>query len=254
MKRLLFIVALAITPLVALSELYSFYSITENDSSGFAQFVGESQLYMDVTLLGMGQASLVFTNAGPEESTVTRIYFDYIPELSLSLVAINDGAGVEFSAGRINPNNLPAGLSLTDNFISEMAVAANNPSPRHGLNPYDSLELIVNYDASYDFLDALGSEDLRVGLHVQSFEGGYSESFVNVVPEPATMPLLLLGSSALRWLRVKKSRRGRQGGNFTPCRETGEANELLWVEIHAKKDRRRMPLTRCEAAVRQAVS
>ena len=66
--------------------------------------------------------------------------------------------------------------------------------------------------------------------------------------------ILFLGSVALRWLRIKKSKRSRQGDTFAPCLEGKEPDELSWVEIKIGRDRRSMPLTRCEAAVRKATS
>ena len=69
----------------------------------------------------------------------------------------------------------------------------------------------MNFDASYDLLSALGNESLRVGLHAQSFSGGYSESFINVlsgqdvIPEPGTIPLLLFGGFILRRFRIRQS-------------------------------------------------
>jgi len=239
---------------VAHAELFTFYAITSNDPSGDAQLIGESQLVMDATLIGLGQVRLVFSNAGPEDAVVTRIYFDHAPELNLNLVAINDGNGVEFTTAKINPVNLPAGQSMDDAFISELGVASLNPSPKKGINPGESLELIVGYDAGYDFIGSLGSEDLRVGLHVQSLPGGYSESFVNVIPEPATLPMVLLGSTALRWLRIKKSRRGKSGNSFTPYLLEDEPDQLQWVEIKVAKDRRHLPRNRLEAAIRKVAS
>jgi hypothetical protein len=209
---------------------------------------------MNVTLLGTGQISLVFTNSGPEESVISRRYFDFVPELNLSLMAINGGNGVEFQTSPVNPRNLPAGHSITNIFNSELGVASKNPSPHYGINPYDSVELIMTYDDTYDFLGALGNEDLRIGLHVQSFEGGYSESFVNVVPEPGTLPMLCVGSFALRWLKIKKSRRGKRGDTFTPYLGENEYDELQWVEIKSDHVRRDMPRNRCEAAMRIATS
>jgi hypothetical protein len=253
MKRLLIISAMTLHLISANAELFTFYAITDNDSSGYAQFVGESQLYMNVTLLSLGQVSLVFTNTGPAASSVSRIYFDYNPELSLSLVSINDGDGVEYDANPTNPKNLPSGKNQTEAFISDLAFSSDNPSPHKGINSYESLELILSYDASYDFFDQLHSGDLRVGLHVISL-GEYSESFVNTIPEPATAPLLLLGTVALRWLRIKKSRRGKQHDDFVPYLDDGEVNELAWVEIHTEKDRRNMPKTRYEAALRRVSS
>ncbi len=254
MKHLLVVAALILSPLATRAELFSFYAITSNDSSGYAQFVGETQLYMDVTLLEMGQVSLVFKNDGSEDSVVTRIYFDFAPELNLGLVAINEGSGVDFKASPVNPNNLPAGRGMESIFISDLGVAADNPSPKKGINPNDNLELIMSYDDSYNILSALGNEDLRVGLHVQSFEGGHSESFVNVIPEPGTLPLLCLGSLALRWLRIKKSRKGKKGDTFTPYLEENESTQLQWVEVTSDHTRRDMPHTRCEAAMRKVIS
>ncbi|MCP4711998.1 MAG: hypothetical protein GY869_25535, partial [Planctomycetes bacterium] len=150
MKYLLAAAILIASALVARAELFAFSAITSNDSGGYAQFAGESQLYMDVALLGTGQASLVFTNAGPEDSAVSLINFDFVPELGLNLEAINDGSGVKFQASLASPKNLPGGQRLNNAFISDLSVAARNPSPKNGLNPYDSVELIISYDDSYD--------------------------------------------------------------------------------------------------------
>ena len=251
MKRGAILILLVLSAITARAELIKFYAITSNDSSGYAQFVGESQLYMDVLYLGLGQISLTFTNAGPSASSVSRIYFDYIPELNLNLVAINDGSGVEYLANPANPKNLPAGKNQTEAFISDLAVASNNPKPHQGINPYESLELIVSYNTAYDFLDALQNEELRVGMHVISI-GEYSESFINeAIPEPATAPLLILGTVALRWLRLKKSRAAKRGDSFVPFLQEDEVNELVWTEIEPGISRDDIPLTRYEAARRQ---
>ncbi len=207
MKHLLVAAILVASALVARAELFAFCAITSNDSSGYAQLAGESQLYMDVTVLDTGQASLVFTNTGPEDSVVSRIDFDFAPELGLNLIAINNGSGVEFQASPASPNNLPGGKSLNNAFISDLSVAAKNPRPKNGLNPYDSVELFIRYDDSRNLLDALENETLRIGLHVQSFAGGYSESFVNVVPEPGAISMLLVGGFALYWCKAKSRMR-----------------------------------------------
>jgi len=103
----------------------------------------------------------------------------------------------------VKPKNLPAGKSMDNVFISDLGVTAKNPRPKNGLNPYDSVELAISYDDSFDLLGALENENLRVGLHVQSFAGGYSESFVNVIPEPGTVPMLLVGGFVLHWRKAK---------------------------------------------------
>ena len=207
MKRFLITAALCVTVLGAHGELYGFSAITSNDPAGFASSAGETQLYMDVSPLSGGLASLVFTNTGPEKSSISQLFFDFAPELNLSLAAVNDGIGVDFEVSSRKPGNLPGGKALENVFISDLTVSAGNPAPFNGINPYESMELLMNYDGAYDLFGALDNEDLRVGLHVQSFAGGYSESFIHLhssqetIPEPGTLSILLVGGFALRWLR-----------------------------------------------------
>lgn len=253
MKKLLLIASLGLLLPVVHADWFSFYAITENDSSGFSQYVGESQLHMEVVLYDEGQVRVLFVNDGKEDCAVARIYFDYSPEISLSLAGIINSDGVYFTDQHTNPNNLPSGKSIQSVFINDLAVGAANPSPKKGINPGESLELILDYDSSYDIIDALANEDLRVGLHVISL-GEYSESFVNVIPEPATLPLLLSGTIAMRWLRLKRSRRYKKKNEFIPLPVEDGPDELHWVEIHTGRDRRVLPLTRCEAAIRKVTS
>ena len=76
------------------------------------------------------------------------------------------------------------------------------PQIHNGIDPGEWL--IAVYSVShpgctvYDIEQELINGDLRVGYHVQSFGDGASASFVNVVPEPATILLLGLGGLALR--------------------------------------------------------
>lgn len=208
---------------------------------------------MEVVLYQEGQIRVIFVNDGSEDSSVSQIYFDFSPGINLSLAHIGNGEGVSFTSQHVRPNNLPSGKSIFAAFESDLAVGAKNPASKNGINPGESLELIMNYNSSYDIIAALANEDLRVGLHVISL-GAYSESFVNVVPEPATLPLLLSGTLALRWLRIKKTRRQKQRDVYVPLADEGERDELQWVEIHTGRDRRTLPLTRCEAATRKVMS
>lgn len=253
MKKLLIIGLTGLLLPTAFAEWFGFSAITANDPSGFSQYVGESQLRMEVVSDGAGQSRIIFVNDGPEESSLSQIYFDFTPEINMSVVRIGNIEGVSFTAEDIKPNNLPAGNSIFPTFGSDLAVGADKPAPKNGINPGESLELIMSYNSSYDIIAALGNEDLRVGLHVISL-GEYSESFVNVVPEPATLPLLLSGTIALRWLRKKNLQRRRQNDIYAPLADAGARDELEWVEIHTGRDRRSMPLTRCEAALRKVMS
>lgn len=252
-KRLLIIGMIGLLLSAAHAEWFDFNAITDNDPSGFSQYVGGSQLHMEVVLYEEGQTRFTFVNDGLEESSLSQIYFDFIPEINLRLASIGNSPGVSFTSQNVSPNNLPGGNGIFTAFESDLALGATSPSSKNGINPGESLELIMNYNSSYDIIDALANANLRVGLHVISL-GPYSESFVNVVPEPATLPLLLSGTIAMRWLRIKKSRRRQQRDACVPLANDGERDELQWVEIHTGRDRRTLPLTRCEAAIRKVMS
>jgi hypothetical protein len=209
MKHFLVTATLVLSVLAVRGELYSFTAITANDTSGFAQLTGESQLLLEVSPMGSGQANLIFSNNGPEHSVLSQIYFDAVPELNLSVTAINNGSGVGFQLDPNKPKNLPAGQGLDVIFISDLTLSARNPQPANGISPYESLELILKYDDTYDLVGALANKDLRVGLHVQGYASGYSESFLNgenpqeTVPEPGTISILFVGAFVLRWFRQR---------------------------------------------------
>jgi hypothetical protein len=207
MKRLLITAVLCTAVWAARGEWYSFSAITSNDPAGFAPSAGETQLYLGISPLSDGQASFVFTNTGPAQSSVSQIYFDFAPALHLGLEAINNGPGVDFEVPHRDQENLPGGKTLENRFLSDLGISADNPAPFNGINPDEGLELRMSYNGAYDLFDAIENEELRIGLHVQSFAGGYSESFVNTrahldtIPEPGTLSILLAGGFVLRWIR-----------------------------------------------------
>lgn len=203
MKYLLASIMLMVGVAASPAEIFSFYAITANDPSGVTQTIGESQLFMEVTIAGSGLANFAFTNTGPSASTITEVYFDApdtTPSLDLGLAGIVNGAGVQFYEGKITPSNLPGGGSLIDPFVSDVGAGAEQPSAHKGVDPYEYVLLEMSYNSSYDLLDMLRDEELRIGLHVTSMgNGSYSESFINNsfesnIPEPAS--LILFGATA----------------------------------------------------------
>jgi len=76
-----------------------------------------------------------------------------------------------------------------------------------GVNPDESLTIIYDLAGiSSTFADLTGelkNDNLRVGIHVQGFISGGSESFIVETPEPATFGLLALG---YLWLSRRKRR------------------------------------------------
>ncbi|MCK5676161.1 MAG: PEP-CTERM sorting domain-containing protein [Verrucomicrobia bacterium] len=206
MKYLIASILLMVGVVASHAEIYSFYAITANDSNGVAQTIGESQLFMDVTIAGSGLANFAFTNTGSSASTITEIYFDApdaTPALDLGLAGIINGTGVQFYEGKMGkttPSNLPGGENLIDPFVSDIGAEAEPAPVYKGVDPYEYVLLEMSYNNSYNLLDMLKNEELRIGLHVIGMgTGSYSESFINNnftsnIPEPAS--LILFGATA----------------------------------------------------------
>jgi hypothetical protein len=168
---------------------------------------GEAQFQVELTAgPGANQVSFTFTNSGPDDSSITVVYFD--DGTLLSLASIVDGTGVDLESGA-SPGNLPAANNASPPFEATAGLVAGSQPPvqPNGVNPGEELTLIFDLLGGKTLADteaAIGDGSLRIGLHVQGFESGGSESFVSVpVPEPSVS--LVLGAALLGL--VRRSRR-----------------------------------------------
>jgi hypothetical protein len=160
---------------------------------------GEAQLQVDVTAgPGANQVSFQFTNSGPNASSIADVYFD--DGTLLGIASIVNGAGVSFSVGA-SPPDLPGGNGISPAFVVTAGFSAdsNPPVQPNGVNPGETLTIIFDLQGGgtlADVLSELGTGELRIGIHVQGFSGGGSESFVNT-PEPGAALLIVAGALGL---------------------------------------------------------
>ena len=155
---------------------------------------------------GAGQVQFVFANSGPAASSITDVYFD--DGTLLGIASIAGSTGVDFSVGA-SPGDLPGGNTIGFEATAGFTADSNPPAQPNGVNPGESLAVIFNLLSGVtvqDTINALnGGEDLRIGIHVQGFADGGSESFVNNVPDGGTTAVLLglgvLGLAGFRRLK-----------------------------------------------------
>lgn len=193
--------------------IFSFVNITNNNSESAA--IGEAQLSVELIDLG-GSTQFVFSNSGPEASSIADIYFDdginSIFGSPITLADIdNSVAGVSFAPGA-TPGNLPGGNTVSFSTTSGLSADSDSPVQPNGVNPGETVGITLDFadDADFDdLLDEMENGDLRIGLHVQGFDNGFSEGFINnggtpVVPAPGSLLLAAIGVGSVRLLRQQK--------------------------------------------------
>lgn len=172
---------------------YSFACVTNTTAAN--ALAGSAQLWVDVEdTPNPQQVSFTFRNTGPLPCSITDVYFDDGTLLGIS--SIVNSAGVDIAQGA-SPPDLPGGNLLSPAFQTTAGFAAdsNPPAQPNGVNPGEWVRItfsLINGQTYADTISALNTpgDHLRIGIHVQGFANGGSESFVNNVPGPGVLALV----------------------------------------------------------------
>jgi hypothetical protein len=184
-------------------QVYTFESCKENDPIDAE--IGRAQMRVRVEDIGENQVMFHFTNLGPYASSITAIYFD--DGALLGIASINNGPGVSFSQGAAPPD-LPGGNQCDPDFEVTAGFLADSDPPvePNGVQPNEWVEIIFDLQTGLVFdnvIGQLGTGELRIGIHVQGFDGGGSESFINDGPTAVTLSSFSCGTSrqevAINW-------------------------------------------------------
>ena len=183
-----------------------FFCITGNNAGDCA--TGEAQLSAEAIDVGSNMVLFEITNNGPAASIVADVYFDdgtllgiagLIDEDDAALGSLGD-PNVDFSQNA-SPPDLPGGNAVNFQVTAGFLADSDPPPSANGIGPGEVLGVVFDLQGGGTFADIvaeLTDGRLRIGLHVQGFSGGGSESFVNnPVPEPGTALLFGLGLAGL---------------------------------------------------------
>lgn len=177
---------------------YAFEVFTDNGPWGVnGDNFGDLGLYVDVQNGGEDISFTIHNESTVEGLSITDVYFD--DGTLEELTGVENGPGVAFSE-LSSPGELPGANLLIPPFVTsdQFSVDSDPAIPHHGIQSGEYLT--INFDLYpggllADVIDELNDGRLRIGIRLQAFPGGYSESAV--VPEPATVCLLGLGALAL---------------------------------------------------------
>ena len=207
MRRKLFVQTVGLFFVLTCSASAAVYPLLIFTENGPFQSDPEINLSVDVTP-NNDAVDFTFYNISTVDCSITSIYFDDGSLLGISNII--NGPGTLFTDSA-RPQDLPGGNLLDPPFetTADFNAVGQQPAPFNGVNntePGYPLEWVtvtfeLNGGTFDDVIDELNDGSLRIGLHVTSFPDDSSESAI--IPEPATLSMLVLGTLLLRRKRKR---------------------------------------------------
>ncbi len=192
--------ALALSSHAPGAQTYTFAPVTSTSATNDAAAL--AQLSMIVDSVSPTQVSFTFHNVGLAALSITDAFIDGTALASIS--SITNGSGVDFAPSS-SPPNLPGGNLCSPAFsaVGTLSVGAAPPSQPNGVNPGETATVIYNLAAGESYSSVIAAlntpgDHLRVGIHVQGFSDGGSESFVTPAPSSGLVILALSSAFAAR--------------------------------------------------------
>lgn len=229
----IFMVILSTAAQAEMNEPWWEWGIVENSSFSYQDYA--AQLSVNVSDAGTfvengdlyHQALFTFSNDGPYESSITKIYFEDGSLLGLAEVQYLDDMAIDSTESGLdfdrvsdkNPPKLPGWSTVDPKFYTTSLFSVNtNNGSNDGINPGESLGLLytLQLDKTFDdVMDALflgmttpdttiPRDSLRIGLHIQDvgMDGEYSDTLI-LTPIPPSVMLGMLGMG-IAGLKLRK--------------------------------------------------
>lgn len=213
------------------SQTFSFTACTNNSPASVA--IGQAQMSVTVYDLGGGKVAFDFHNVGAAASSITDVYFMDGPLFGIA--SITNEPGFTSFHSPATPGDLPGGNNCKPPFHVTEHFSADSDSPhvpQNGVNPGEYVVInftLLSGKTFADVVTALNSGALRIGIHVQAFSNGVSESFVNSVP--TAVSLASMGASAAHGQVTLAWRTGTESSNagFNVYRATSASGARVKV-------------------------